>query len=412
MTLKEPQTGTIETASPAPRHQEPRGERLPLSALSALALVVFLAIVTETLPAGLLTAMSADLRASEPEIGQLITVYAATSALTAILLTSLTRRVPRRTLLLALVAGFAAVNAVTAVSDSYALTVVARIFGGMIAGMLWSMLAGYALRIVRPEHQGRALTIAMAGAPLAFAVGLPLGTFLGGIVGWHPVFGGIAAVTALVIVWIVAAVPPLPGEVAGAHGSFGRVLRTRGMLLLLATTLAFVVAHNVAYTYIGPLMRTSGLTSSLDTVLLVFGVSALVGIWLVGMFIDRHLRLLILGAMALLATTMLALAALSGEVAVTLVAVALWGLTYGSVSPLFQTVPAKLMSRELDVAQAMIVTIWNLGIGLGAVLGGVTLGTLGDGGPAWLAFAAAAVALVVAVVGRKRAFPLAGPRHP
>ncbi|MFB9311407.1 MFS transporter [Agromyces hippuratus] len=113
--------------------------------------------------------MSADLGASESQIGQLVAIYAVTTAITAIPLTAVTRSLPRKPLLVGLVIGFALVNGVTAIADSYTVILIARMFGGMLAGLLWAMAAGYAMRTVEPEHSGRALSIAMVGTPLAFA---------------------------------------------------------------------------------------------------------------------------------------------------------------------------------------------------------------------------------------------------
>ncbi|HWD63453.1 MAG TPA: MFS transporter, partial [Humibacter sp.] len=152
--------------------------RMPYGALIALAAVIFTAVVTEILPAGLLPLMSRGLHASESQIGQLVSIYAITTAVTAIPLTTLTRRIPRKILLITLVLGFAAVNGITAFAPSYPIVFVARLVGGMLAGLLWAMAAGYAMRTVPARHAGRALSIAMVGTPLAFAFGLPIATAL------------------------------------------------------------------------------------------------------------------------------------------------------------------------------------------------------------------------------------------
>ena len=108
--------------------------RLPVSGLLALASIIFLAVLTETLPAGLLPQMSGALGVSESQIGQLVTVYALATALTAIPLIAVTRAIPRRTLLIGLALGFMVINIITALSDSYAVILVARVFGGVLAG--------------------------------------------------------------------------------------------------------------------------------------------------------------------------------------------------------------------------------------------------------------------------------------
>lgn len=154
-------------------------DTLPLGGLLALASAGFITILTEAMPAGLLPQMGAGLGVSPALVGQLVTLYALGSLLAAIPLTLLTRGWRRRPLLLVAIAGFALVNSVTAISSHYGLTLVARFFAGVFAGLLWALLAGYASRMVAPHLQGRAIAIAMLGAPLALTLGAPAGTLLG-----------------------------------------------------------------------------------------------------------------------------------------------------------------------------------------------------------------------------------------
>jgi predicted MFS family arabinose efflux permease len=374
--------------------------RLPAGGLLALAAVVFLAVLTEVLPAGLLPQMSAALRVSESQVGQLVTVYALATALTAIPLIAVTRGIPRRTLLLSLVVGFALVNVVTAFSSSYAVILVARVGGGVLAGLLWAMMAGYAMRMVPPAQAGRALAIAMAGTPLAFALGLPVGTLLGSVLGGRMIFALIAVVTALLVVWVLLAVPRFAGEKATGRATFWQVFRTPGLAAILAVTLTFVLAHNVTYTYIAPLMRASGWSDRLDVVLLVFGASAIAGLGLVGVLIDRHLRPLVLLATGLLAVATLVIGLAGSNPVVTIVAVGLWGLAYGGAPALFQNAPARVAGPAADVAQSMIVTVWNGAIAGGAFLGGVVLDLGGVGGLPVVAGAIALISLVLALAAR------------
>ena len=189
-----------------------RRERLPLAGLLALATAGFITILTEAMPAGLLPQMSADLGVSEALVGQLVTVYALGSLLAAIPLTIATRGWRRRPLLLIAIGGFALVNSVTALSDLYWLTLVARLLAGIFAGLLWALLAGYASRMVAPHLQGRAIAVAMLGAPLALSLGVPAGTFLGTAVGWRLSFAIMTALTVLLLVWVRWQVPDFAGQ--------------------------------------------------------------------------------------------------------------------------------------------------------------------------------------------------------
>jgi predicted MFS family arabinose efflux permease len=91
-------------------------------------------------------------------------------------------------LLTGLLGGFAVVNVVTALSSSYQLTIVVRVVGGLLGGVVWSMLASYAARIVRADQRGRAIAIALSGITVALALGVPAGTQLARLIGWRPTF--------------------------------------------------------------------------------------------------------------------------------------------------------------------------------------------------------------------------------
>src|SRR6266702_7620562 len=141
--------------------------RLPLAGLLALSAAACTDVMTDLLPAGLLPQMSASLRVPESRIGYLVSAFAIASAVTAVPVTAAVRRVPRRTALMATLAGFALFSSVTAISSSYELTVAARLLAGVMGGTLWSMLAGYAARMVPADRRARAIAIVLAGITIA-----------------------------------------------------------------------------------------------------------------------------------------------------------------------------------------------------------------------------------------------------
>jgi predicted MFS family arabinose efflux permease len=147
-----------------------------LAALVALSTAAFITVLTEALPAGVLPAMSADLGVSESATGQLVTIYAIGTAVSAIPLSAATLGWRRKRLLLSGVAGFAVANTVTAISTDFGLTLVARFVAGVAAGVVWAMLAGYARRLAPGHLQGKATAIVMAGIPAALSLGIPAGT--------------------------------------------------------------------------------------------------------------------------------------------------------------------------------------------------------------------------------------------
>jgi predicted MFS family arabinose efflux permease len=379
---------------------------MPLASLLALAMAAFITILTEALPAGLLPQMARGLAVSEAWVGQTVTIYAIGSLVAAIPLIAATQGMRRRPLLLAAIAGFAIANTVTTLSTSYALTMVARFLAGVSAGLLWALLAGYAARMVPEHQQGRAIAIAMVGTPLALSLGVPAGTFLGDLVGWRMCFGIMSLLALMLMVWVRLKVPDFAGQAVGKRLSLRHVFTLPGIRPVLFVVLAFVLAHNILYTYIAPFLVMAGMVDRTDLVLLVFGITSLLGVWIIGVLIDQYLRALTLASTVLFGLSALVLGMAGTEPIAVYAAVGAWGLAFGGAATLFQTALAKTAGDAADVAQSMLVTAWNTAIAGGGIVGGVLLDRLGVGAfsPALLMLLLAT--LLVAWSARHHGFPV------
>ena len=387
----------------------PAATRLPVAGLLALAMTGFVAILTETLPAGLLPQIGAGLGVSDALAGQLVTAYAAGSLIAAIPLTAATQGWRRRPVLLLAIAGFLAFNTVTAVSSSYALTLAARFLAGVSAGLAWGMIAGYARRMVTGRLQGRALALAMVGTPVALSLGVPTGTFVGGVIGWRAAFMGMSAVTLALIGWVLWAVEDLPGLAAHRRLPIRQVFLTPGIRPVLFVILAWMLAHNVLYAFIAPFVARAGLGGRVDLTLLVFGVAALAGIGLAGLLVDRWLRVSVIASLAVFALVSAGLIVGGSLPFVVYVAFAVWGLTFGGAATLLQTASADTAGDGADVAQAMVTTAWNAAIAGGGAIGGLLLARFGAGSLPPAMLTASLLALAAALRAKAHGFP-PGPR--
>jgi predicted MFS family arabinose efflux permease len=384
-------------ASVAPR------SKLPTAALAGLAASGFLCIVTETLPAGLLPQIASGLQISEAIAGQLVAVYALGSLLAAIPLTSLTQGLRRRPVLLTTIICFVVGNTLTAWAGSFTVVLVARFVAGCAAGLAWGILAGYARSIVRADQTGPAMALAMVGVPLALSLGVPIGTFLGGLVGWRGSFLILSALSVVLIGWIIFKVPDAAGRTGDDRPSLRRVVATPGIIPILLVILAWMTGHNTLYTYIAPF--TTAASVRVDLVLLAFGISSLVGIWIVGRLVDRMLRMLVLLAIGSFAAVAVFLSLIGGQGLAVYAAAVVWGLGFGGAGAMMQTASADAAGDGVDLAQAMVTTAWNLAIAAGGSLGGVLLTT---GGTTLLPPAVAALAVaafLIALAARRFAFP-------
>ncbi|RMV87235.1 MFS transporter [Pseudomonas amygdali] len=383
---------------------ERQREKLPLGALLALAMTGFICIVTETLPAGLLPEIGSGLGVSASFAGQMVTVYALGSLLAAIPLTIATQSWRRRTVLLLTIVGFLIFNSVTALSSSYWLTLIARFFAGVSAGLAWSLIAGYARRMVVPQLQGRALAVAMVGTPIALSLGVPLGTWLGGLMGWRMAFGLMSGMTLLLVIWVLIKVPDYPGQSASQRMALRQVFFTPGVRSVLGVVFTWMLAHNILYTYVAPFVSEAGLASDVDLVLLTFGVAALAGIWVTGRLVDRHLRKTVLASLASFAAVSVFLGLFSGSALAIYIGVFIWGLTFGGAATLLQTALADSAGEGADVALSMNVVVWNSAIAGGGLLGGVLLGQWGVSSFTWALFALLVLSLVIALRARAHGF--------
>lgn len=371
-------------------------DRLPVGALLALAMTGFICIVTETLPAGLLPLISDGLAISPSMAGQMVTAYALGSVLAVIPMTIATRGWRRRNVLLLTIAGFLLFNSITALSSHYGVTLVARFFAGVAAGLAWSLLAGYARRMVAPQQQGRALALAMVGTPIALSLGVPLGTWLGGLLGWRTTFGLMSGVSLVLIGWVLVKVPDFAPQPAHQRLSLRKVLTTPGVRPVLAVVISWMLAHNILYTYIAPFVAPAGLAERVDLVLLVFGIAALAGIWGTARLVEPSLRNTVLVSLAAFAAVSVLLGLLGNVPQVIYLGVAVWGLSFGGAATLLQTALADAAGDGADVALSLNVVAWNSAIAGSGVVGGVLLDTWGVAAFAWAMLLLVGVAFAIA----------------
>lgn len=390
------------------KHEE--AQRLPILALLALAMAGFICILTETIPAGLLPQISQGLNISPSLAGQWVTAYAAGSLLAAIPLTLLTRSWSRRVVLLSTVCGFLLFNTLTAVSSDVVIILIARFFAGASAGLAWSLIAGYARRMVVPSLQGRALALAMVGTPIALSLGVPAGTWMGSLLGWRLTFAAMSGLSLILIGWILLAVPNYPGQSATQKMPLGAVLRLPGVGAVLGVVLTWMLAHNILYTYIAPFIASAGLAHRVDVVLLIFGIAALGGIFITGKIIDTHLRKAVLLSLSIFAAVSVIFGLSTPTPAVIYAGIAVWGLTFGGAATLLQTALADAAGEYADVELSMNVVTWNSAIALGGLTGGMLLEHVGSQSFPWAILLLLLVALGIALRA-KQGFPAENSRE-
>ncbi|WP_331456944.1 MFS transporter [Brenneria goodwinii] len=376
---------------------------MPLPGLLALAMAAFITLLTEILPAGLLSSIAQGLDITESLAGQFITAYAVGALVAAIPVTALTQGMRRRPLLLTAIFGFASVNLITALSGSYTISLIARFFAGVFGGIVWSLLAGYAVRMSPVHLSGRAIAVSGAGATIALVLGVPLGSLLGQAVGWQGAFGLMSALALLLIIGIIAIVPDFPGQTRAQRQSLIGIFSKTGIRSVLFVVVSFIVAHNVLYIYLEPFLELSGLSANVDIVLFVFGLGSISGLWFVGAMVDRRLQSLAVTSIIIFACAALLLGLWGNLPQMVYPAILVWGLAFGGFATITQTALFRFAGESVDVAQSMYTTGWNTAVAGGGVVGGILLARTGSTSFAWFVIGLLAASLLGTIFTMNRA---------
>ena len=381
------------------------GDGLPTAALLIMALMGFVLIASETMPAGLLPQIADGLHVGEATAGQLVSAYALGTVLAAIPATAATRGLRRKPLAVGGMAGILLANVVTAVSPEIAVSLGVRLFAGACSGLLWGILAGYARRISPPDLAGRALAIASIGVPAGLAFGTPLGSWIGSTWGWRYSFATLSVLAIVTIVLTLIVVPDASGQRAASRMPVAKVFALPGVALILVVIFAWMLAHNTFYTYIASYLGFAGVGLSTQVALVTFGLAAIVGVWVTGLLIDRALRVLVLSSIAAFVAAGVVFAVAHDSPAAVIAAIVLWGAAFGGAATQLQTAMAEASGENADVANSLVGVAFNVAIFGGGVAGAVLI-TVDDGlGLPIVMIVLALVALCVASVARRSAFP-------
>lgn len=382
---------------------------LPIVSLLALSTIAFLTILTETMPAAVLPLMVSGLNSSTEGVGMLVGVYAIGAAAAAIPLVTATRNLPRRMLLVSTLLVFCVANLVTASTSSYIVMLVARLIAGMTSGIVWPMVAGYAVRLAAGKNEGRAISIAVTGSAVAMAIGLPLGSHLGELLGWRASFGLLALVALGLIGWVMVSIPAVSATPKEDRTAVHRVALLPGLLLVLGLAGIAMLGHYSLYTYMAPLASGLGLYGGTTAGLLFFGAGAIISVVAVGPFVDRYLRQLAVVMIVLTALSMILLTGWGQQFLFGQIGVFLWGVSFGGMPTIIQTAASRIARSESELATAMIATIYNVGIFGGCWIGGIALASTGLSGVICIVVVAMAASLMLVLAGKRFAFPNASP---
>ncbi|TCK30761.1 DHA1 family inner membrane transport protein [Ancylobacter aquaticus] len=375
--------------------------------LLALAAGAFGIGVTEFAPMGLLPVIANDLGVSIPSAGLLISAYALGVMLGAPLMTLTTGRVPRRALLIGLMAIFTLGNLMAALSTSYEMLLAARLVTSLNHGAFFGVGSLVAASLVPENRRAGAVAAMFMGLTIANVVGVPLATWAGDVVGWRAAFWGIAVLGLIAMAALRATLPDVAADTGGDMVSELKVLGRGPVLLALALTVISSTAMFTVFTYIAPILQqeTGASIGFVTAMLVTYGVGLTVGNWLGGRFADRSVDRTLIVTLAALTLLLVGFVLAMPFAVPTVVVIFLWGVASFALVPPLQMRVMEAASDAPNLASAVNIGAFNLGNAIGAALGGAVIaGGLGYPAVALAGAAAAAsgLALVLAMVRRRR----------
>lgn len=350
--------------------------------LTVLAAAAFIYVTAEVVPVGALPAIARDLHVSLALVGTLLTWYALVAALTTIPLVRWTAHWPRRRTLLLTLVCLTASQLISALAPNFAVLAGGRVLCAVTHGLMWSVIAPIATRLVPPSHAGRATTAIYVGTSLALVVGSPLTAAMSLVWGWRwaVVCVTVAAAIVTAAAWLILPEMVLSAEQLERVGPAARHHRNGRLWTVSLLTMVAVGAHFISYTFIVVIIRdVVGIRGpNLAWVLAIYGVAGLVAVPVVARPLDRRPKRAVIICMTGLAAAFVLLTGLAfgGRATATTAlvgtgAIVLWGAMATAVSPLLQSAAMRNAADDPDGASALYVTAFQVGIMAGSLAGGL-----------------------------------------
>lgn len=345
----------------------------------SLTLSTFIFNTSEFIPIGLLTSIADDFAITESKAGLLITIYAWVVALASLPLMMAFAKTENKKLMLSLVALFTASHVLSGFSNSYVMLMISRIGVACSHAVFWSIVTPLAVHVAPEGHRSTALSMIITGSSIAMIVGLPLGRAVGLMVGWRVTFLLIAILSAIVLCLLAAFLPKVPSDNNISLKTLPTLVSTPALMCIFVMTALTITGHFTAYSYIEPFLgQAAGFTNGeITMVLSAFGVIGIIVSVLFSKYYDRHqfafLRVAVLGIC--ICTLLLGIS--SGNSFIMVCTCLLWGLSINCFNISLQSCIIEYSPFGTAIAMSIYSGIYNVGIGAGALVGGIVCSHIG-----------------------------------
>lgn len=367
------------------------------SAVGSLALCVALLIAAEFMPVSLLTPIADDLGATVGMAGQAISISGLFAVITSLFIATLAGRFDRRHVLTGLTGVMLCSLVLIALAPNYAVLMIARALLGVVIGGFWALATATVMRLVPDESVPKALGVVYTGNAVATAFAAPIGSYVGGIIGWRGVFWALVPFVVANMIWQWKSLPAMPPQAANPVGKLFGLLRRRNVAFgMLGVMLTFAGAF-ATFTYLRPFLetRTHVTVPQLSLLLLGLGMAGFVGTYGATRFARRHLYLLIVGLPVALGVVTLGLLSVQHSMWAVGLTLIVWGTLNSAIPVAWSTWLTKGIGDEPESGGGLMVAAIQLSIMLGGAFGGYLLDYISVGatfiGGMLLLFAASVV---------------------
>lgn len=346
------------------------------SAVAAMSLCVALLIAAEFMPVSLLTPIATDLGASNGMAGLAISISGLFAVPTSLLIANLSHRLDRRHVLMGLAALMLTSMVVIALSPNFAVLMMARALLGIVIGGFWALATATIMRLVSSQSVPKALGIMYTGNAVATAFAAPIGSYLGGLIGWRGVFWLLVPLVVINLLWMALCLPSMRSQ-ARPHSAFRLMRRPNVAIAIMGVTLTFAGAFS-AFTYFRPFLetRTQVDLPQLSALLLALGLAGFVGTTAVSLLLRRHLYRMLRWLPLVLGVITLALLAVEHHFWSVALMLILWGALNSAIPVAWSAWITQGIADSPESGGGLMVAAIQLAITLGAAVGGWLLDSL------------------------------------